>query len=257
MESAFCSVPVSPLRADPSHRSEMVSQLVFGERCDILEYAPGEWLRIKCLFDGYEGWCQDSHITETDPVRASEKEEESLTQDWVTMLEFNGHPMYLPLGSSLTGLKSGHTYWRKNIIHYRGSLWEPAKAQRDARSIKHLAFQFLNTPYLWGGKTVFGTDCSGFTQTVFHFFNSHLSRDAWQQAEQGTEIGSLKESRLADLAFFDNDDGKIVHVGILLNDQEIIHASGKVRVDRMDSRGIIHSEKLEHTHHLKVIKRFF
>jgi len=257
MQSAFCCVPVSPLRAEPSHKTEMVSQLVFGERCTILETAPGQWVRITCQYDGYEGWCQESHVAETDPVKPYEKEEESLTHEWVTPIEYNGHPMYVPLGSSLTGLKSGHTYWRKKIIHYRGTLWEPAKAQKDVRSIKQTSFQFLNTPYLWGGKSVFGADCSGFTQTVFHFYNISLLRDAWQQAGQGEEVGLLRESRFGDLAFFDNEEGKIVHVGILLNDQEIIHASGKVRVDRIDYKGIIHSETLKHTHRLRTIRRYF
>jgi len=257
MQAAFCCVPVSPLRAEPSHKAEMVSQLVFGELCDIREYSPGQWLKVSCRYDGYEGWCHESHITETDADTARPAEEESLTEDWVTVLEFNGHPMHIPMGSSLTGLKSGHTYWRKNIIHYRGVLWDTAKAQRDARSIRLIAFQFLNTAYLWGGKTVFGTDCSGFTQTLFRFFNIPLLRDAWQQAEQGLDVTRLHSSKLGDLAFFDNEEGKIVHVGMLLNDQEIIHASGKVRVDRIDEQGIIHSEKLEHTHRLTLIKRYF
>jgi gamma-D-glutamyl-L-lysine dipeptidyl-peptidase len=253
---AVCCVPVSPMRSEPSHKSEMVSQMVFGESCEILEENRIPWIRIRCRFDGYEGWCQDTHISYLDPEQHGNAGK-YLTPECVTTLKFNGSPMMVPMGSSIPVRKNNGLVWGENCLFYEGVEWDPDKAEKNALSISQLARKFLNTAYLWGGKSIFGIDCSGYTQTVYKFFGIHLLRDAHQQALQGETIGFLEESLCGDLAFFDNTEGIIVHVGILLNDHEIIHASGKVRIDKIDNSGIIHSENSRRTHHLKILKRFF
>jgi len=231
----------------------MVSQLIFGECCEILEQTR-EWQRIRVKYDGYEGWCTTPHLVEIDEMEY-ESDGYALTPDWVTALEYNGHPMMVPMGSHLTAMKNGRAHWRKNQVHYKGKPVEPGATPTDAKSIRQLTYKFLNIPYLWGGKSVFGFDCSGFTQTVFKFLNVPLLRDAYQQASQGEPVGFLEETKTGDVAFFDNAEGKITHVGILLNSHEIIHASGKVRVDKIDNEGILQSETFLRTHHLRVIKR--
>jgi gamma-D-glutamyl-L-lysine dipeptidyl-peptidase len=254
MIRAICCVPVSPLRAAPSHRSEMVSQQVFGECCEILEQAKDNWSRVRCTYDGYEGWCQADQLTEIDEPEFV-KGGNALTPDWVNNLEYNGHPMMVPMGSHLTAMKNGRAHWRKNQVHFKSKAWEPANARRDPKSIRQLTYKFLNTPYLWGGKSVFGVDCSGFTQTIFKFLHIPLLRDAYQQATQGEAVGFLEETKTGDLAFFDNEEGKITHVGILLSANEIIHASVKVRIDKIDNMGIVRSDNFQRTHHLRIIKR--
>lgn len=246
--------PRRTLRSEPAHRTEMVSQLLFGECCEIVDQAGRDWLRVRVKFDGYEGWCQRAHLVE---VNEAEYENAglALTPEWVTALEYNGHPMMVPMGSHLTAMKNGKALWRKNQVHYKGKIWDTAEAGRDPKSIRQLTSKFLNTPYLWGGKSVFGIDCSGFTQSVFKFMGISLLRDAYLQAGQGESIGFLEETETGDLAFFDNDEGRITHVGILLNPNEIIHSSGKVRIDKIDNMGIVQSETSERTHQLRLIKR--
>jgi cell wall-associated NlpC family hydrolase len=141
-------------------------------------------------------------------------------------------------------------------INYRNAVTANT-AKPNADAIKERAMPFLSTPYLWGGRSVFGIDCSGFTQMVFRFFNIPLLRDAYLQATQGDVVGFLQEARCGDLAFFDNAEGRITHVGILLNDQEIIHSSGNVRIDKIDNAGIINVETSVRTHKLRIIKRYF
>jgi cell wall-associated NlpC family hydrolase len=254
MIRAICCVPVGPLRSEPSHRTEMVSQLLFGECCEILDQANRDWYRVRVKYDGYEGWCQPAHLTEVDDTEY-ESTWQVLTPEWVTALEYNGHPMMVPMGSQLTGMKNGKAKWRRNQVHCKGKTWDAARADTDPKSIRQLTYKYLNTPYLWGGKSVFGIDCSGFTQSVFKFLGITLLRDAYLQAGQGEAVGFLEETRTGDLAFFDNGEGRITHVGILLNINEIIHSSGKVRIDKIDNMGIVQSETFERTHHLRVIKR--
>ena len=123
--------------------------------------------------------------------------------------------------------------------------------------IRQVAYKFLNTSYLWGGKSVFGIDCSGFTQMTYKFLNKHLPRNAWQQAEQGEVVNFLQQAHCGDLAFFDNVEGRITHVGIILNQHEIIHSSGKVRIDKIDNQGIVNAESNQQSHKLRIIKRYF
>ena len=117
------------------------------------------------------------------------------------------------------------------------------------------ALHYLNSPYLWGGKSPFGIDCSGFVQCVYQLHGIQLPRDAYLQAAHGETLGFIDESEPGDLAFFDNNEGKITHVGIIMPDYHIIHAFGQVRIDRLDQTGIFNSLQNTHTHKLRVIKK--
>ena len=253
MSHAICCVPVSSLRSEPSHRSEIISQQIFGEQCRILEKGKDNWLKVKCDYDEYEGWCQEYHLL---PLNASIIPSGMLTGEWVSLITYKGQPMRIPYGSRLPGLVNGEALWAGSSVRYPGSLIDPSKQQFNEDGIRAVAMPFLNTSYLWGGKSIFGIDCSGFCQTVFKFFNIPIMRDAYQQAVQGQSIGFLQEAKCGDLAFFDNADDRITHVGILLNEGEIIHSSSKVRIDPIDNMGIINHENGERTHNLRIIKRF-
>jgi hypothetical protein len=256
MQYAVCCVPVSPMRAEASHRVEMVSQQLFGEKSIIIESAPDNWVKIALKYDGYEGWVQQSHVTEIDEEHYLNVDKD-LTADWLNEVDYNGHIMFVPMGSSLSAFKNGKAFWRKNSVHFKGKVWNPEEIKITPKIIKQVAFKFLNTTYLWGGKSVFGIDCSGYAQMTYKFLNKYLPRDAWQQAENGEVVNFLQEAVCGDLAFFDNEEGRITHVGILLNDHEIIHSSGKVRIDKIDTQGILNLETKQRTHKLRIIKRYF
>ena len=121
--------------------------------------------------------------------------------------------------------------------------------------IVHKGFLFLNTPYLWGGKTPFGIDCSGFSQMVYRINGYQLNRSAEEQSQQGDALSFIEESEPGDLAFFDNNEGVIDHVGIILKDNYIIHVNGEVRIDRIDHTGIFNTDKRLYSHQLRVIKK--
>jgi cell wall-associated NlpC family hydrolase len=255
MAFVICMVPAAPLRKDAAHRSEMVSQLLFGEIAEVLEEEK-LFVKLRCLYDNYEGWCQLSQLSLIEEAQVKQAGNE-LSDDWTTLITVNNDPMHISMGSSLGILQNGKMQVGKFEIAYGKEVWSPSSATVSEEALKARAYQYLNTPYLWGGRSVFGIDCSGFVQQVFRFFNKSLPRDAYQQAGEGEVVGFLQEAKCGDLAYFDNEEGRITHVGMLLNSDTIIHSSGKVRVDKIDNMGIISSDTGERTHKLRIIKRYF
>lgn len=255
MSLSVCAVPVACLRAHPAHPSEMVSQLLFGETAMILEGPTDGWVKIKCQFDGYEGYCQQNQLL-TFHGKMGEGQGRKLAAGWTNHLEFEGLAMHIPFGSQLTGIDNGSLTWGGKKINFLGNVWDATTHSGDVSKVKGLALQYLNTSYLWGGRSVFGADCSGLTQTIFKFININLPRDSSQQFTKGSPVATLGESSIGDLAFFDDTNGKIVHVGILLGDDTIIHSSGIVRIDRIEEEGILHPETSSISHHLCGIRRY-
>jgi len=255
MTFVACIVPVCPMRKEAGHRTEMVSELLFGEMAEVIEESKA-FTKLRSVYEGYEGWCQTSQLTSIDVLQANQSTD-LLTAEWIAAIDFNGHPMQLPMGSSLGLLSGDKGKIGQYSVTYNRKTWNPSTVLFSGEAMKMFSLQYLNTPYLWGGRSVFGIDCSGFVQQVFCFFNKKLPRDAYQQATKGEVVGFLQEAQCGDLAFFDNDEGQITHVGLLLNAETMIHASGKVRIDRIDNMGIVNTDTGERTHRLRIIKRYF
>jgi hypothetical protein len=254
MSTAIAIVPVVPMRSEAAHRSEMVNQLLLLETGTVIE-SSGLFVKIRTDYDGYEGWCQKSQLLLVEqplPVL----QEEKLAPDWINMIQVNGVTMQVSKGTPLQLLVDRQLEIPPFRFSYDGDFHIPARQDFNADAIHAISKVYLNTSYLWGGRSVFGIDCSGFVQQVYRFFGKKLPRDAWQQAEQGEAIGFLEEVQCGDLAFFDNEAGRITHVGLLFDSNSIIHASGKVRIDPIDHAGIINLETGERTHRLRIIKRY-
>lgn len=253
MNFAASIVPVAPIRKEAAHRSEMTSQLLFGECVTVLQETK-DFLQIKCLYDGYEGWCQRSQLVEVDEIFYTNNHA-LLTAEPISIVEINGKPMMLPPGCYIGCFNDGSL----QIGSYTVTFTQQPFAfndNTDEVDMYEIMHPYINTSYLWGGKSIFGIDCSGFAQQVFKMMDIKLPRDAYQQAEMGEAVGFLQEAQSGDLAFFDNDEGRITHVGILLNSESIIHAAGRVRIDKIDNMGIINSDTAERTHKLRLIKRY-
>ncbi|MCC7302064.1 MAG: C40 family peptidase [Bacteroidia bacterium] len=251
------TLSIVPVRKEPRSQSELVSQWLFGETAEILESGK-EWHRIRITHDRYEGWINSAQAT-------------SLSHS--QFLDISTHPVCLcsgitgmvkdrkltqeypvTAGCLLPGLIAGSFLLGENIYSFQGDFHQPEKP--DLSEFLPYAMKFIHAPYLWGGRTPFGVDCSGFVQSVYRYCGIPLPRDARQQAEFGEVLSFLEESKAGDLAFFDNKDGEIIHVGILLSPDRILHASGKVRIDKIDHQGIFQEELGNYTHHLRVLKRY-
>jgi len=251
MSFGVCIVSICPIRKEPSHTSEMVSQLLFGEFLEVLETGT-TFTRIRCLYDEYEGWIQTVQFDKVTQKTAALKPL-GYTYKHKSKAILKDDKLYLSVATPVFHeIPTAHF-----VLQYDNPLiWTVDEDLKDDYIIKSIALLYLNTPYLWGGKSSSGIDCSGFTQQVLKLMGVILKRDAYQQAEQGEVVGFLQEARCGDLAFFDNEEGRITHTGIMLSSETIIHASGRVRIDSIDNMGIINSDTGKRTHKLRVIKRF-
>jgi uncharacterized protein YgiM (DUF1202 family) len=248
----ICNLAIIPLRAEASDKSEIVSQILFGEHFEILEQLK-QWSLIKMQYDDYEGWIDTKQFQEITESNFKQLSTDAIILN-ADLIEYITAPSNLlipiPLGSSLSFLN--YSEINTSNFDFEGTKTSGIKPKN---LLLNSAFMYLNAPYLWGGKTPFGIDCSGFTQMVYKLNGYKLLRDASQQATQGEALSFIEESEPGDLAFFDNEEGNIIHVGIIMENNYIIHASGKVRIDRLDHLGIYNADSNKHTHKLRVIKK--
>lgn len=257
MKTGICELAYVPMRAGLSHKAEMISQLLFGEVFEILISRNG-WLKIRLLHDNYEGWVEEPVVT------VLGEDESSLPafadcyvccEPLVLSLLNEKDTITVPSGAKIpvSAFQSGDFF----VNNTKYSLPENFNQLIDTdhrQTIIKTAQSMLNTPYLWGGRTSWGIDCSGFSQFLYSLTGLKLPRDASQQVNFGKTLNFVSEAQPGDLAFFDNEEGIISHVGIIFEPGKIIHASGKVKIDTIDHQGIYNKTLKRYTHNLRVIK---
>lgn len=237
MRHGICKLSVVPMRKECSHKSELVSELLFNDIYEIIE-ENDEWVKIRCSYDLYEGW-----IRKLQHYELNDKQFEEL-------LSKNKFIINTPI-----------SYYKNQVLSFGSKIFEekadsiPLRKIFDSKIMIESAIKLLDTPYRWGGKSIMGIDCSAFVQLCAKVAGYKLPRDASQQVNSGKTINHISEAKAGDIAFFENENRQIIHVGILLSNDKIIHASGKVRIDTFDQTGIFNKETLRHTHILSIIKR--
>ena len=249
MQYGICHLSIVPIRTLPDDSSEMISQLLYGEYFKVLEQRK-KWSRIRVAYDHFEGWIPNHQITliEEEAFKTLEASsmDNSFSSDIVSHIcTADGILMPIVLGSIISAATAlNHSFEGDSI-----------KGKKSKLDLIDTALLYMKAPYQWGGKSLFGIDCSGFTLMVYKINGHVLKRDAEQQSKQGEALSFIEESEPGDLAFFDNSDGVIDHVGIILQDNYIIHVYGHVRVDRLDHTGIFNTQENKYTHQLRVIKK--
>jgi hypothetical protein len=256
IEYGVCRLSLVPVRKEPAHHAEQVTQLLFGEHYEVIEKSnDGKWLLIMLNYDQYSGWidAKQHHEISLDYYNYMDQAEFKITTDLTSSLLYNKNPVAILMGSIIP-ISSSELFKMEEQFAFNGEAKNTGQ-KREFEFLKMVAQKYYNAPYLWGGRSPFGIDCSGFTQMVFKICGYRLSRDAWQQANQGKVITETDPSLPGDLAFFKNSEGKIIHVGILLQQDKIIHASGRVRIDHLNEQGILNVDSKIYTHELSHRRR--
>lgn len=259
---------IIPLRVNPAEEAEQETQMLFAQTCEVIEQID-RWTRIRLDDDGEEGWVDTKMLSILSDEQAKEMAHIYETKNYGMVVmpmayavsENNGQTIPLTAGTKLPQYKEG-TFTLLGVrfrIDPQMVIEQPL-VFNETNMLNTLRF-FINTPYLWGGKNALGIDCSGFSQTIYSLFGIQLPRMARQQILRGGVV-SLNQAQCGDLAFFDHADEdptktKIIHVGILLDKERIIHASGRVKIEKIDDHGIYSAELGRYTHHLAGIRRYF
>lgn len=256
VEYGVCRLSLVAVRAEASDKAELVTQLLFGDHYEVKRTTPDhKWVHIQIAFDQYEGWIdmKQHHAITKEHFDYMNRAELKISTDISTSILYNKVPLAILMGSIIP-ISSTELFKMEEQFAFNGEAKNLGQ-KREFEFLRTTANRYLNAPYLWGGKSPFGIDCSGFTQMVFKICGYSLARDAKQQATQGKAIRNISETKPGDLAFFKNEVGLIVHVGIVYANAQIIHASGRVRIDGLTEEGIIQSESGQLSHQLSHFRR--
>ncbi len=258
MNYGVCGLPIIPVRKEAAHKSEMVTQLLFAETFQVLD-SEKNWLYIETSYDNYKGWIDEKQVLPIEQEDCQNLVDSSLhfSTDLVHTARSNYKEHPVLMGSPLPFYRDLQFSFFDDKYSFIGRVVDLTKIKPTSQGIKDIALKFLNAPYLWGGKTPMGVDCSGFVQMVYKLNNLRLWRDAYQQAEQGEQLERIDQAKTGDLAFFQNEEGRISHVGIMLNNTQIIHAHGLVRIDSVDQQGIYNTDLEIYSHQLSMVRRYF
>lgn len=257
MQFGICLLSVVPCRKEPSGTSEMVTQLLFGEHYTVTEQKD-DWCKIISAADQYECWISIKQHAPLSPRNFTflQSQPAEFATDLIQIVTDLNRNLRFPVtfGCVLPFLKDNRFQIEDRSFAYEGST-VTAGTKGSASQLLQTAYLLLNAPYLWGGRGPFGIDCSGFTQLIYKLNGYQLPRDASQQVSMGEPLSFVEEAQAGDLAFFDNEEGKIIHVGIVIDQLQILHASGNVRIDKYDHYGIFNGESGRYSHSMRVIKR--
>ncbi|EAY29031.1 C40 family peptidase [Microscilla marina] len=287
----ICHLGIIPVRAAPASKSEQVTQLLFGETFQVTKVsADHKFVWIIADYDEYSGWVDISRWQEVSEAfyQKAKQAQHLMVDQAFALLTKSVYTNTLSFGSTLPTYTKGELYWEETMC-YNAKIRD-TRNKVDKHQIIWIAFIFLGTPYLWGGKSIFGIDCSGLTQLVYKAGGYFLPRDAYQQAAFGAKVARLTEAKTGDLVFFARKDN-IIHVGIVLiiSDiyktfpaiaqkmeetvtilegqklevnpatkqpyQWVLHAYDCVRIDILDSKGIYNANEKQYTHYTHSIKQ--
>jgi cell wall-associated NlpC family hydrolase len=255
MGFAICPLSIISVRSNPSQRSEQISQILFGEMVEVLDHKGKVWLKIRCVWDDLVGWVASNQlqsIAEEDYNR--NRQHPAIAIDFFQPASSDEHFLPVPLGAQLPQFDGIRFKLAQATYHYSGQVIFPSEKTYQRDLVSKMARRYLNVPFLWGGRSPVGIDGAGLVQMVFKCCGIHLARSTEKQVLQGEIVHFVEQAQVGDIAFFENNFGRVVHAGIILPDNKVLHAFGKVRIDLLDHYGIYDELLQKYSHRLRVVK---
>lgn len=255
---AICTLTVVPVRIGPSHRSEMGSQILFGEVVEIIDAKGKQWLKVRCVHDDFTGWVPSGQLRALSPVEADAYQGRyAYSLDVFHMLMGAEQAMPITLGSHLPNFDGMSFPLGDSDYTFSGQAVFPEDIKTGPAMVIKMARKLLNAPYLWGGRTAFGIDGAGLVQLAYKIAGISLPRTAESQVKRGTSVDFVEQAMPGDIAFFENNSGRITNAGILLPDNRVIHVAEKVQIDAIDHYGIFSYSEGKYISRLRVVRRMF
>ena len=253
----ICRISIAFVRQLPSHKSYLVTQVLFGEYVKIISKKNKDWFRIECLWDGVIGWIDPKqfHVLKDKQLGKMQKECKTFTLDHLHGLNSSSSTIPISIGSNLPHCDGINVKLPFGQFQYHGQIVNTEQFLPSKKLLLNITKRYLHCPYLYGGRSILGLDASGFTQVVYKLMGCNLPRSCDAQALEGEDIGFRSQAKPGDLAFFENDQGQIDHVGILLEEESIMHVYGQVRLDKLDQEGIFDLQKKKYIYKLRTIRR--
>lgn len=256
MSYVICPVSIVPIRNSSSNKSEMISQLLFGELAEVLETKGRQWAKVRCAWDNFVGWVAANQIKAITP-----SEFERFQHDYAYSLELfhtllaDNHCVPVVMGAQLPGFDGMRFKLDEGYFTFSGQAVFPGNIEPSPEFVIKIVRKYLYAPFLWGGRSPMGIDAPGLIQMAFKLAGIPMPREAEQQVYLGKTVDFVEQSHPGDIAFFENKSGRIAHCGVILPNNEVIHAYGSVRIDSIDHFGIYNREQSRYTHRLRVVKR--
>lgn len=255
MTFAVCPLSVIALRSHPSQRGEMVSQLLFGEVVEVLEEKGRAWSKLRCVWDDTVGWAASNQLLEITPAEyTGYRTQYALSLELLQAASSRDHFLPIPLGAQLPGYDGIRFQLGQAEYTFSGQVVFPGNFAPGREMLLKLARRYLHVPFLWGGRSPLGIDGSGLVQMAYKLVGIRLPRSAENQVYEGSIVDFIEQANPGDVAFFENNFGRVFHAGIIFPENRILHAFGKVRIDKLDHYGIYDEEKRKYSHRLRVVK---
>jgi hypothetical protein len=256
IDFGVCRLALVPVRNGPGDAAEQVTQLLFGDHYEVHSVSPDKkWISIRIITDQCEGWIDASqhHSITPEYLEQINQADFKITMDIAATILYKKSPLTIVMGS-IVPISTSELFKMEEQLAFNGES-KSLSVRRDFEFLRTIALKYMNAPYQWGGKSPFGIDAGGLVQMVFKIAGYPMARHVGQQVVQGKKLKSIGEFKPGDLAFFSDKAGKPFHVGILLEEDRIIHSSGRVRIDHLNEEGILNAETKIYTHPLAEVRR--
>jgi cell wall-associated NlpC family hydrolase len=256
--TAYCQVSVAYLKAAADHNAPLLSQVLFGEQVFLLRKIGRHWMKVQCSWDRVEGWVDPKqfHINDKHP-QFDKFTPRTFALDHMHPIISEKASIPIIIGSNLLQCDGLNVKMPFGKYQYTGQIIDLEQSLESRKLLINVARRFLQTPYLMGGRSILGTDSTGFIQLAYKLIGINLPRRADEMVLLGTDVGFVNEAREGDIAFYEDKHSQIVHTGIVLEDSKVLHTYGKVRIDHLDQQGIYIKRRRSYIYKLRTIRRYF